>query len=686
MSLRERITEFAQAVAYDVRTLLFRFNALEVHVSDFGAVPGGVVDDSDAIEAAIAEVQNTASGKRKVLRFGPSHRITRSIDFTNTGGVRYEVRGGDNIDATQIIVDYNGYGTGAKVGAAFQFGNPASPAYQTAVGINGFLFKRGPNCDRPPIGIQAASMAQSRVKNITFGGWDNITLSLLTPQNVRMDTFTTFGGGYTFPPRDASGVTVTQSGNVLSASSSIFSNTDDPGRTVAIWGTSGSSYRRKAKIVSYTSLQTVVVDDVVNDATPRRIIFGSPGVSTNAGGFNLTADYPCFTPEHKGLVVYIKGAGVNGGLHRAVLTTYTNSSVFTISPAAVTAVSKAEFCVPAVEIYSDPDFGNGASDVQITKLQIEGHKGVGLCVYDVDILHIQGKIHAEQTITNPQDASLAAFWADRWAGSFVGDFDGQYVGESRSYVTNLTKSLHIPSLHSRIAYNDTMMLVGPYFPEYEGAMVVFGNLAFSGGSSTETIGSGLLRETSPGYGYTIHGVVTQAEYDKTLAYLTRQVTATDDGDLNAKSIKLTASDPFKYYKEATSFTVEVSDAATGGNLASGTFDGTYSLIGNRMRVTMRLLNINTAGMTAGNTLYIRGMPHGIKGGTANFALGNVRMNSVASTELMTHPFMDDGDKFITLYETRDGATSVTIKVADLTSGSASMWLDISYDASDANLP
>lgn len=61
------------------------------------------------------------------------------------------------------------------------------------------------------------------------------------------------------------------------------------------------------------------------------------------------------------------------------------------------------------------------------------------------------------------------------------------------------------------------------------------------------------------------------------------------------------------YEEGT-FTPEVADAASGGNLASGSFDGTYTKIGRLVTVTVDCNNIDTTGMTGGNTLFFRNLP------------------------------------------------------------------------------
>lgn len=652
-------------------------------VFHFGAVGDGTTDDTVAIQAAVDYVKLTGSPKR--LNFGFSHLISASIDMGSVGGERMEVVGGNNIAACEIIVNYTGYGSGATAGAAFQVGDPDAPAYQTAISINGFLFSDGPSITRSPIGIQCASLAQSRIDNVTFGSWSNVNIDLLTPQNVRGHNITTFGGGLSFPHLDTTGITVTQSGTTLTASASVFA-ASQVGKTIAIWGTGASTYRRKAKITAYTNATTVTVDQSVTDATARRVLFGSPGGAMTSGSGTLTSDVGCFTTDHVGLTICVRGAGEEGGIYRGKITSYTSTTIVGLDTLAETTVSNQEFGAPAVFMWSDPDFGNGASDVRITALQIENHKGIGLAVSDVDNVHLEGKIHSNQTIVSDDDYSISAIWASRWAGSFQGGIDAQYLGEARMVIGELTKSLHMPSIHTRLADNDTILLAGAYFPTYEGAKIVLGDVATAGGSATETIIGGLLRDATSTAAYTLNGTFSQGEYDATVNFLSRGAYADDDGIVKAEGIQLVSSDVLKYYKEGTSFTPTVSDAATSGNLATGTFGGVYTLAGNIITVKMRLLNIDTTGLTAGSSLYLGGMPYGIKAGLTNFSVGTCRLNDITTTAYSIVPFLDNGDDSILLYENLTGATGATIKVSDLSSGVSDIWMDITYEVDPADLP
>jgi hypothetical protein len=70
------------------------------------------------------------------------------------------------------------------------------------------------------------------------------------------------------------------------------------------------------------------------------------------------------------------------------------------------------------------------------------------------------------------------------------------------------------------------------------------------------------------------------------------------------------------YEEGT-FTPILSDAITGGNVSSSTFTGYYTKIGNLVHCRMAMFNINTTGMTAGNNLYMQGLPFTVAAGAIN---------------------------------------------------------------------
>ena len=91
------------------------------------------------------------------------------------------------------------------------------------------------------------------------------------------------------------------------------------------------------------------------------------------------------------------------------------------------------------------------------------------------------------------------------------------------------------------------------------------------------------------------------------------------GVASATSIALGAGDALNTYIHAGTFTPEFADADSAGNVASGTFTGSYIKTGRLVHCAIKGVNINTAGMTTTNILRIRALPFTVR---ANFNGGN----------------------------------------------------------------
>jgi len=139
------------------------------------------------------------------------------------------------------------------------------------------------------------------------------------------------------------------------------------------------------------------------------------------------------------------------------------------------------------------------------------------------------------------------------------------------------------------------------------------------------------------------------------------------------------------YEEGT-FTPVVADAASGGNTASaGTFAGRYTKIGRFVNVTIALQNIGTAGMTAGNQVYIRGLPY-----TAYSSTSPILMYWVGqalgfyiyqSSDGPWMPVIVDNTDYIQIMATKQNQPfSDTMKVSEINSGPGDIYLSISYEA------
>jgi hypothetical protein len=152
--------------------------------------------------------------------------------------------------------------------------------------------------------------------------------------------------------------------------------------------------------------------------------------------------------------------------------------------------------------------------------------------------------------------------------------------------------------------------------------------------------------------------------------LTLQVSNADGSDIK------TYDDVGSVPPAATgTFTPEVADADTGGNVSTGgTFTGTYSLSGSTVNVGVSCQAISTVGLTGGNAVYVRGLPF-------NAVNSNYYRTTCYPTGITyggTLMVILNGDGTANLYSVASNASPTRINVGDLTSLTAVIEFSISY--------
>ena len=127
------------------------------------------------------------------------------------------------------------------------------------------------------------------------------------------------------------------------------------------------------------------------------------------------------------------------------------------------------------------------------------------------------------------------------------------------------------------------------------------------------------------------------------------------------------------YEEGT-WTPTAADATSGGNTGT-TGVGSYTKIGNTIRVTAALTNVVTTGMTAGNSFYVQGLPFASAdiAGASAFFTGGVYTSAVTIASSVLSFMYDNGASALNFYDT-DGA----ILVSDITSGSGDFYFTAIY--------
>lgn len=136
------------------------------------------------------------------------------------------------------------------------------------------------------------------------------------------------------------------------------------------------------------------------------------------------------------------------------------------------------------------------------------------------------------------------------------------------------------------------------------------------------------------------------------------------------------------YEEGT-WTPEIADSATGGNTATGTVFGHYVRIGSLVRAVVTYQSIDTTGMTAGNTLYIRNLPFTtahLSGG--NHFVDSVNLKSVAFAGYVVLDILDQTD-YVRLSEMTSGSGRNYLTVGAVNSGSGNIEGTLSYFTDDA---
>jgi hypothetical protein len=214
------------------------------------------------------------------------------------------------------------------------------------------------------------------------------------------------------------------------------------------------------------------------------------------------------------------------------------------------------------------------------------------------------------------------------------------------------------------------------------------------GGYIDFIDSADTRQGYIGFGSTTNGDLTIQSTDATgevkfqTGGATERVRITSNGYLRMASgsggIQFnndTSANNALYDYEQGTWTPGIADALSGGNAGTiGSAYGHYTKVGNLVTVTVSLTNIDTTGMTAGNDLYITGLPYFPQSltGTIYYAgacvLGNTTVANNPSLVIV------DNNASIRIGETASGAAFDYMQVVEFTSGSADIYGTLTYQA------
>ena len=133
--------------------------------------------------------------------------------------------------------------------------------------------------------------------------------------------------------------------------------------------------------------------------------------------------------------------------------------------------------------------------------------------------------------------------------------------------------------------------------------------------------------------------------------------------------------------EEGSWSPEVADASTGGNVGSATFSAAnYVKIGKFVTVNVTVGNINTTGLTASSPFYVRNLPFVSSSGNTSY--GSCVTDSVTyqGGRTMVNPAIGASDTWMSFGYSGSGIGDTNLDCGDILSGTADIFITITYQA------
>ena len=202
--------------------------------------------------------------------------------------------------------------------------------------------------------------------------------------------------------------------------------------------------------------------------------------------------------------------------------------------------------------------------------------------------------------------------------------------------------------------------------------------------------SALTSATTPLAGTEILPIVQSSTTKQvSVANLTAGRTQTSNGIVQgtaATGYNFTANTPaasmtsqlLNWYEEGT-WTPVVKDAAAGNAATAAASGGYYTKIGQMVYYTIRLININTTGLTAINQIFITGLPFTCKNDVRATAPTTVHAVNIASTAGNLLCETNPGTIYTNLYNGTTTGSSNAL-VSQIVSGSGQLFISGCYIA------
>ena len=140
------------------------------------------------------------------------------------------------------------------------------------------------------------------------------------------------------------------------------------------------------------------------------------------------------------------------------------------------------------------------------------------------------------------------------------------------------------------------------------------------------------------------------------------------------------SELLDHYEEGT-FTATPADAASGGNASSTTFTGYYIRIGKQVTIFVRMLNVDSTGLTGANDLYIQGVPF-TSGNLTNMEFvgaASVHADTTSDSTAFVSNILNN-DNFARFYEQRENTSRDYLRCQEINDATTDIIFALTYIA------
>jgi len=325
------------------------------------------------------------------------------------------------------------------------------------------------------------------------------------------------------------------------------------------------------------------------------------------------------------------------------------------------------------------DDDNNLSDAPRFTVTNEGATRVNANTASDALLITQAGAGPALRITGNSTSAIARLSS---TGSGASTFDGSGAGVEITAVGMNTSSKYTPAL--KFGSTDTDFTTTN--PKFGAAILAEAAQTYS---SDTAGGMDLLFWTSPTDPGTGNGLVERMRIDSAgnvgIGTASPAVALDVSGAVRASTGVLFGTDTatantLDDYEEGT-WTPEVADATTGGNVASaGTFSGSYTKVGRLVTITCLAANIGTSGMTSGNDVYVRGLPFTAASFSNTQMFTGAMLLTWTAITTQTAANLIDNTAYVRISENVVGAGFDYVTVGELTSAASDIYFTITYEA------